>query len=401
MSNYFYNLWSAVTGRAGMRSDGQQSSISGGGPDGVSPDTALRLSAVWACVRIRAEAIGSMPIVIYKKNKDGTREVDRSHWLNRVLVESPNQYQTRNEFFETLSINQDLSGNFYARVTRKKNGEIVSLLPLMSQQMQVKLEDGAKKFEYSENSQSSIYLQDKIWHGMMMPSNGIVGLSPIEYASRALGISNAAEDRVKALGKNGFKPTGILMLDKVLKKDQREDMRGKFNDLAAGTGDPLKILEAGMKYQQISMNPKDVQLLETRRFSVEDLARIFGTPSVLINDTSASTVWGSGIAQIKQGFYEFGLRPTLERMEAGMKKWLLPPEERKKYDIEFDFSAFIRGNEREQADVAKTRMSSGQTTINEERRERGRRPVEGGDKIYLQQQMIPLDDLEKGQDNAV
>ncbi|MEH6478356.1 MAG: phage portal protein, partial [Sneathiella sp.] len=218
--------------------------------------------------------------------------------------------------------------------------------------------------------------------------------------ARMIGISTAAEDRVRTLARNGFKPTGVLMLDKILKDEQREQIRGQFNDLAEGAGDPLKVLEAGMKYQQISMNPRDVQLLETRRFSLEDLARIFGVPSVLINDTSGSTVWGSGISEIKEGFYTLGLQPTLERMEAGMKKWLLKPEERAKYDIEFDFSTFLRGNEKQRAENAAIRINSGQSTINEERKERGLPPVEGGDTPYLQKQMIPLNELEKGQQDG-
>ncbi|MEH6478340.1 MAG: phage portal protein, partial [Sneathiella sp.] len=145
-------MWRAIGGRAGHRTDGIQATGGGSVGDNVSPDMALKLSAVWACVRLRAEAIGSMPINIYEKKQDGTRIKVTDHRLLRVLNESPNHNQTRNEFFETLSINQDLTGNFYGEVTRNNSKEIVSIVPLMSQQMNVRLKGKIKTFDYTENN---------------------------------------------------------------------------------------------------------------------------------------------------------------------------------------------------------------------------------------------------------
>jgi HK97 family phage portal protein len=127
---------------------------------------------------------------------------------------------------------------------------------------------------------------------------------------------------------NGGKPTGVLMYDKILTKEQREQLRDRFRDLREGPTDALMTLEAGMKYEQISLSPQDVQLLEARRFQIEDIARFFGVPSVMINDTAGGTVWGSGIQQIIEGWYKLALRTELERIEASIVSNLLAVGER-------------------------------------------------------------------------
>jgi hypothetical protein len=141
------------------------------------------------------------------------------------------------------------------------------------------------------------------------------------------------------------------------------------------------------------MNPKDVQLLETRRFQIEDIARFFGVPSVLINDTSASTTWGSGIEQIVQGFYKLGLRPYLERYEASIHNSLLSPADRRNYEFEFDFGALLRGDELTRFQSYKEAINAGFKTINECRQAEGLYPIEGGDRAYMQAQMTPITDL--------
>jgi HK97 family phage portal protein len=263
----------------------------------------------------------------------------------------------------------------------------------MAEQMEVNLlTDGSVVYRYNSGANLAVYAPESIWHLKLM-SNGIVGLSPLSYARNSVGIGIASDDRVKALASNGFKPTGVLTIDKLLKPEQREQIRNQFADLASGSGDPLRVLEAGMVYQQISMNPKDVQLLETRRFQIEDIARFFGVPSVLINDTSASTTWGSGIEQIVQGFYKLGLRPYLERYEASIHNSLLSAEDRRNYEFEFDFGALLRGDELTRFQSYKEAINSGFKTINECRQSEGLYPIEGGDRAYLQAQMTPITDL--------
>ena len=359
----------------------------------VNEDSALKLSAVWACVRLIAETIGGLPINAYKLMPDGTRVLDNEHQLAQLFKNKPNRYQNRVEFFETMTMQLCLHGNAYAHIQRGTGGKVVSLLPLMAEQMEVNLlTDGSVVYRYNSGANLAVYAPESIWHLKLM-SNGIVGLSPLSYARNSVGIGIASDDRVKALASNGFKPTGILTIDKLLKPEQREQIRNQFADLASGSGDPLRVLEAGMAYQQISMNPKDVQLLETRRFQIEDIARFFGVPSVLINDTSASTTWGSGIEQIVQGFYKLGLRPYLERYEASIHNSLLSAADRRNYEFEFDFGALLRGDELTRFQSYKEAINAGFKTINECRQTEGLYPIEGGDRAYLQAQMTPITDL--------
>jgi HK97 family phage portal protein len=359
----------------------------------VNEDSALKLSAVWACVRLIAETIGGLPINAYKIMPDGTRVLDYDHQLCQLFKNKPNRYQNRVEFFETMTMQLCLHGNAYAHIQRGTGGKIVSLLPLMAEQMEVNLlTDGSLVYRYNSGANLAVYAPESIWHLKLM-SNGIVGLSPLSYARNSVGIGIASEDRVKSLASNGFKPTGVLTIDKLLKPEQREQIRNQFADLATGSSDPLRVLEAGMVYQQISMNPKDVQLLETRKFQIEDIARFFGVPSVLINDTSASTTWGSGIEQIVQGFYKLGLRPYLERYEASIANTLLSTADRRNYEFEFDFGALLRGDDLTRFQSYKEAINSGFKTINECRKAEGLYPIDGGDRAYMQAQMTPITEL--------
>lgn len=404
---YFGTLLAALLGRALYRVEGQQNSGGGGGVGAghaITPDTALQLSAVWACVRITAEAVGAMPIRVWRTDAAGVRTPADDHWIHSLLNGSPNRYQTRNEFFETVVINLLLSGNSYVGIPpREGNGRITSLLSMMATQTEVTLaRNGDRLYTFTNGVDVATFGQDRVWHLPLMPSNAIVGLSPLQYGARTMGIAMAAEDRVATLARNGFKPSGVLMIDKMLKPEQRTQIREQFADLAEGQGDPLKVLEAGMTYQQISLAPKDVQLLETRKFSIEDIARFFGVPSVLINDTSASTVWGTGIGEIKEGFYTLTLQPLLERIESSIAKWLIPANERRTISVEFDFSRLLRGNESARVETM-TKAIAGNLLKIDEARDRfdGLPPLQDGlgGRMYAQSQMIPIGSQEDSNDD--
>lgn len=399
----WFPSWLSFGSAAGRRTPGQQSTGSSAPPASTTPvtfDTALQLSSVWSCTKIISEAVAGMPVIFYRKERGGTRTEDPDFYLSRLLNGAPNRWQTGNEYTNTSVINESMQGNSYSLIQRGLGNRVIGLVPLMASQMRVELlKDGSKAYIYQDGVDVKVYSEQSIWHTMMMPSNAVVGLSPLRYASRAIGISTSAEDRVGTLARNGFKPTGVLMYDKLLKPEQRDQIRSQFADLQEGQGDPLRVLEAGMTYQQVSLSPKDVQLLESRRYSVEDIARFWGVPSVLINDTEAGTVWGSGIQQIVEGFYKFTIRPYLERREASIKKNLMTTDERLNYDVEYDFSALLRGDESTRIENGTKSVTGGLKTINEARKALdGSPPVEGGDKIYLQQQMTPIEEL-KNDDN--
>ena len=349
----------------------------------VSFDSAMTLSAFWACTRVLTETLAAMPIKCYRRMPDGSRKEDRNYRLWRTLNYQPNRYQTRTEFFESLMLNLVTSGNAYME---KTSGGYV---PLMSSQMQVQLlRSGEVQYEYTDfNSEKRIIPDSKIWHVKLF-GNSIVGMSPLGYARQSIGVSLATENRVSKIAKNGGKVSGILTVDHVLNEKQREALRGNMKNIAEGDTDTLKILEADMKFQQVALSPQDLQMLESRRFNVEDIARFMGVPSVLINDTASSTTWGSGIEQIINGFYKINMKPYLERVESSLKRHLIPMADWDTIDIEFDFDSLLRASKQDRMTAKSVAINSGQLTPNEARNDEGLEDKEGGDDIYLNGSLV-------------
>lgn len=394
--SFFKRLGAFLSG-AGYRQEGKQ----GGSPRYESPsalpvtlDTSLQLSAVWACVRLLSECVGSLPVNVYKIDKNGTRSLDRTHPIAKLMNGKVNRWQTRQEYFETLMYQNVLMGNDYSVVNRNSAGDVVSLIPLMSEQMEVDLlSDGEVSYRYTEGSDVNVYSSQTVWHNKCF-GNGIVGLSVLDYARQSLGIAMATEKATTKIYRDGGRPSGVLTMDDFLKKEQKEEIRTTFSNLTESIDSGrLFVLEGGMKFQQVALSPEDIELLASRRFQIEDIARFFGVPSVLINDTNAATTWGSGIQQIVNGFYKLTLRPYLERYEASMRNRLLTPAERLEYDIEFDFNALLRPDKADRIISNKEAIMSGQLTPNEARKSEGEAPMPGGDKIMMQAQMTPIETL--------
>jgi HK97 family phage portal protein len=354
----------------------------------VTFDSALTVSSWWAGCRLLTETVSGLPILMYKRNLN-VKIPDESHPLFYVLSVKPNRYQTKVEFIETLMLNLVTSGNAYAAIERVGN-RIVSLLPLNSSQVVTELlADGSVIHTYYSGENVKVYSSQSIWH-IKLFGNGIIGLSPLSYAVQSLGIALASENRLTSIYKNGSKPTGILMIDKVLTKEQREAVRANMADLAEGNNDNLFVLEAGMKYEAVSMTPQDIELLASRRFQLEDVARFLGVPSVLINDTSGSTTWGSGVEQIIEGFYKLNLRPYLSRIEESAKCHLLSPADAMKYEIEFNFDALLRMNQTLRFEGYNKGINSGVLTSNEARAMEGWSPKEGGDTLLVNSALVPI-----------
>lgn len=395
----FWQRLGALLSGAGYRQEGVQ----GGAPryDSASAvpvtlDTSLQLSAVWACVKLLAECVGSLPVTVYKV-KDGVRTPDYDHPVSKLMNGKVNKWQTRQEYFETLVYQLVLLGNDYSVVQRNSKNEIISLMPLMSEQMRVELDDGGRvTYEYTEGKETKVYSDKTVWHNKLF-GNGVMGLSVLDYARQSLGIAIAAERTTTKIYKDGGRPSGVLTIDSALKPDQKKDIRENFANLTENIDQGrLFVLEHGMKFQQVSLSPQDIELLSSRRFQIEDVARFFGVPSVLINDTGAATTWGSGIQQIVNGFYKLTLRPYLERYESSMKNRLFTPAERLEYDIEFDFNALLRPDKTERVSSNKEAIMSGQMTPNEARLSEGEAPLDNADKLMMQKQMAPVEGLLNG-----
>ena len=366
----------------------------------INFDTAMQTSAFWAAARLTAETVGNMPLKAFKIDENGSKTIVTDNKVWRVLNFQPNQYQTRNEFFETLMLNLCVTGNFYGLIQKDSDGDLVGILPLMSSQMDpILMDDGSIVYKYiNANGDSIAYSSQRIWH-IKLFGNGIIGMSPLEYSCNAIGIASATDKRTTAIARNGFKSTGVLMVDKMLTTEQRNKLKENFKEMRTLENDQLYVLEADMKYQTVSLTPKDAQLLETRKYQVEEIARFMGVPGVLINDTDASTVWGSGIEQIVRGWYKLNIRPYLEKIESSISRHLLPIEDYGTFEIEFDFDSLTRADQTTRYASYNTGINAGFLTPNEARQREGLEDKEGGDQLLANGNLTPLDEVGSDENN--
>jgi HK97 family phage portal protein len=354
----------------------------------VTFDSAMQLSAVWACVKLLAETVASLPVTVYRTS-GGTRTVATRHWLQVLFGSKVNRYQTRIEFFETVLLNLVTSGNSYVLIQRDSGGDVIGLLPLMSAQMQVALlSDGSVTFEYSEGVGVTVFSGRSIWHLKLM-GNGVVGMSPLEYQRNTLGIAQGAEKAVSKVYRNGGKPSGVLKLDRLLTENQRTEARLKFSNLTTGTDERLLVLEKGADFAAISLSPQDIELLASRKFQIAEICRWYGVPSVMVNDNAGTSTWGSGIEQIVAGFYKVTLRPLLEKIESSIDVHLLG-DDRFTYECEFDFDALLRADMKARFEAYRVGIAGGFMKPNEARGFEQWAPADGGDMLMVQGAMVPI-----------
>lgn len=366
---------------------GQPRSFSASAAAEVNFDSAMQISAVWAAVRIISETIGSLPFELKRKLPDGTTVPALDHSVRRVLVERPNQYQTDVEFWESIALNLSISGNAYA-IIQRSGSRIVGLLPVSSSQVETELlPDGTVTHRVINGSDVRVYSSRSMWH-IKLFGNGIVGMSPLSYARQSVGIAIATDNRVTKMYSNGAKPSGVLTIDRTLTKEQRAQIRSTFAEMSEGNDDRLFVLEAGMQYHQTSMTPQDIEMMDSRRFQVEDIGRFLGVPSILLNQTFGQSSLGSNVYEIMQAYYKLSLRPYLEKIEASVLRWLV--EDSENFEAEFDFDALLRADMKTRMESHREAINSGQMTPNEARNAEGREPIEGGDQLLIQGAMIPI-----------
>lgn len=393
------SVWTSITSWFGLapaepkRGRQYASTVAGATAKPVTFDTAMTVSAVFACIRLLAETVSSLPLNMYKLDSEGNRTLDSQHELIKLLKYRPNRRQTRIEFFEQLMLNLVSSGNAY--ILRGYIGKrLVSLQVLNSGSVEPELlANGDLIYHWQQQDGTRKKLTEaEVWHVRLF-GNGLVGLSPLSHAKKSIGVALAGDDKITHLMSNGAKPTGVLLAQNWPNKEQRDGLRTEMDGLINGDQTELAVLGGGMKFEAMSLTPEDLELLATRRFSLEEIARIFGVPSVLINDTSASTVWGSGIDSIINGFYKFDLRPYLEKLEISMVVNLLPRTEWESYELEFDADAILRANLKDRVEATSKQVLSGYMTPNEARKSEGRQPKPNGDQLLVPSNMTTIDKI--------
>lgn len=395
--NWFGSI-GATTQSKGLQDTRPLRSVHTNSPD-VGVDGALQISSVWACIELLADNIASLPIFVYMM-RNGLRELARDTDLWRLFHVSPNNRHTAMEFWQFIVMNFLLRGNAYARLERNKRGEVIAMWPLSSDQVQVKvLEDGSLIYEYSVNSTVIVYSEKNILH-FRDKGNGIIGMSRLDYMKSSLSVAINAQNTTNNTYQNENRRPMVFMIDKTLKSEQREAIRKNFKGLTEAGDDDLLILEAGAKVEALSMTPAEVQLLETRKFSVEDISRWFGVPSVLINDLANRVPYGNNDDLI-QIFYKFKLRPMLVGFEQALTKRVLTPEQRATMSVEFSIEAILRGSLKDRVEIYSKQLQNGMKTRAEIRQLENDPPIAGSDKLTAQVNLVPIEMLGKTGKNNV
>lgn len=365
----------------------------------VSVNAALRLSTVWACVRLLSETIATLPLGFYERKADGSRVSATGHAMYRILHSQPNGDMTAVQFWEIVVASMLLWGNAYVEKIKSGN-RIVSLDFLLPDRMSVsRLLSGEMQYRYRPaNGDSRVIPEENMMHIPAFSLDGINGLSPVRMGANIMGAAMAADETSAGMFKNAMKSPGLVTMDTVFKPDQREEVRKHVKSVSESGG--YMVLEKGASFQQLSMKPEDAELLASRAFNVEELCRWFRVPPFMVGHSEKSTSWGTGIEQQMIGFLTFSLRPWLTRIEQSIRKNLLTPAEQTRYFAEFAVEGLLRADSAARAQYLSVMTQNGLMTRNEGRAYDNRAPMEGGDKLTVQSNLIPIDKLGETPDAA-
>jgi len=349
----------------------------------VNEETAMRTTAVYACVRVIAETIASLPLPLYKRLPRG-KEKANYHPLYTVLHDMPNSEMTSFSFRETMMTHLLLWGNAYAQITKRGN-KISELWPLHPAYVRIDREPLTNKliYKYNGGAEEVIYSQEQILHISGLSFNGITGLSPISMARETIGLAQATEEFGSRFFSNGARPGGILQHPGIVKDPER--LRKSWEEVYKGVQNSHKIavLEEGMQYKEIGIPPNDAQFLETRKFQLNEICRIFRVPPHLIGDLERATF--SNIEHQSIDFVVHTIRPWLVRWEQAIQKALIPEEERAIYFAKFTVDGLLRGDFKTRMDGYAVGRQNGWYSANDVREFEDLNPIPedmGGD-LYL------------------
>ena len=317
----------------------------------VNERSAMQMTAVYSCVRILAEAIAGLPLHLYRYNENGSKEKAIDHPLYRLLHDEPNPEMSSFVFRETLMTHLLLWGNAYAQIIRNGKGEVIALYPLMPNKMTVdRDENGQMYYTYQRASEeahtmegSSVRLKPyDVLHIPGLGFDGLVGYSPIAMAKNAIGMAIACEEFGAKFFANGAAPSGVLEHPGTLKDPKR--VRDAWQSQFGGSSNSGKVavLEEGMKYTPISISPEQAQFLETRKFQINEIARIFRVPPHMVGDLEKSSF--SNIEQQSLEFVKYTLDPWVIRWEQSMQRALFTTDEKSEFFIKFNLEGLLRGD---------------------------------------------------------
>ena len=369
--------------------------------DSRAPQNEIGLSATWACVNLIAGTIGSLSLEVYRK-VDGVRVVDERHPLYGLLHSDPNYDLTALDFWEYQAAAIELHGNAYAKKV-KTGPRVVSLEIIPPLSMEVKKQpSGALTYKWTLNGKQESGTEADILHirGPMASPEG--GLSTLAACRRVFSGARSADEAAGRIFANGAMPSGVLSTDKTLTPEQRQLAEKLLQEKFVGAmnaGRPM-LLDNGVSWEQLTISPEDAQMLDTRKFSGEEICRIFGVPPAMVGYGDKASNWGTGKEIDVLGFQKFTLRRRMKRIEKSLEKQLLTRAERERgLRIGFNFEDLLRADSAARAAFYNTLIRLGVMTRNEARAHEGLPPIEGGDVVTVQMQDVPLDQATNGEAN--
>lgn len=366
----------------------------------VTERSSMQMTAVYACVRILSEAIAGLPLHLYRYKEDGGKEQAVDNNLYRLLHDEPNPEMTSFVFRETLMTHLLLWGNAYAQIIRNGKGEVIALYPLMPNKMSVdRDEKGHLYYTYSRANEEAatmtgntvILKPSDVLHIPGLGFDGLVGYSPIAMAKNAIGMAIACEEFGAKFFANGAAPSGVLEHPGTIKDPAK--VRDSWNSTFGGSANSGKVavLEEGMKYTPISISPEQAQFLETRKFQINEIARIFRVPPHMVGDLEKSSF--SNIEQQSLEFVKYTLEPWVVRWEQALSRALLSITEKPTYFFKFNLEGLLRGDYQSRMNGYAIARQNGWMSANDirELENQDRIPAEeGGDLYLINGNMLPL-----------
>lgn len=365
----------------------------------VSPESALAVSTVWACVKLLAQTVSTLPFNVYVREADHRRlapELD----LFTILHDRPNESMTAADFWMAWVCSLLLWGNAYARI-RRVGGDVVALDLLRPESTApVREESGKVVYRHTTNDGKSVtYAAADVLHVKWFTIDGLVGLSPIAYGANAMGLAMAQDEAAGKIFASGLRVSGVFKTKEWLKEAQREQLRTSltaFAGTASEKAGSFLVLEGGQEFDSVTMNPQDAELLASRAWSVEDICRWYGVPPWMVGHTDKGSNWGSGLEQQMIGFLTFAMRPILGQTEQAVQAKLLPPPKRGvQVYAKFNIEGLMRADSAGRSALYSAGAQNGWMTRNEIRALEDREPIAGGDQLTVQSNLIPIDMLGK------
>ena len=362
----------------------------------VDDDSAMRVTTMWACIRVLVETMGSLPWAMYRRDGANLERVD-DHALSEVLIDSPNRYQTDVEYREAKITNLCLRGNAYSLKETRPNGDIKSLIPVESSAVEVVRDEqnGNLIYKINDRGKWENYPQDKIWHWYTFSRNGYTGLSPISYARESLGLSMSREEIAARLYANGMYTSSVITLPTWMTQEQRPIAELKLQRMYQGlmnAGKPL-ILEGGMGIAPGIMPFVDAQFAEMMGLGIDDICRLYRVPPHMVAKLDRST--NNNIEHQGLEFAMYTILPYLTRIERSASKWLIKAADRGKFVLKFNVEGLLRADANSRAALYSILLQNGVLTRNEVRALENRNEIDedGMNKPTVQSNMISIDDL--------